>query len=314
MLKSILVPLDATPAGEVALPYAEALARRLGATLRLLHVVRDPQQVGGREASIMSMGVEVSSRGLRVESDVRCGDSPATWILAEAELREAGLIVMATHARIGPDRWLHGSVAESVVGRTAVPVLLVRAGLPRCEARFATSNPAFVVPLDGSELAEAALPLAEQLAIGTGGRLVLTGVVPSLSAPELFAQLGAVGVTATADFATSERATQSYLQRIAASLRLNELDAQVEVQLGQPASEIVTTAGRSAAAAIVMATHGRTGLPRTVLGSVAGEVVRHSPTAVIVVRPVELRGAEQALATAIGATMPPVLTQAQPVT
>jgi hypothetical protein len=45
-----------------------------------------------------------------------------------------------------------------------------------------------------------------------------------------------------------------------------------------------------------------------------GELVRHGPTAVIVVRPVELRGAEQALSTAVEATMPPVLTQAQPMT
>jgi nucleotide-binding universal stress UspA family protein len=92
---------------------------------------------------------------------------------------------------------------------------------------------------------------------------------------------------------------------------MNGLTADVEVRLGHPASEIVTAAGRTAAA-IVMATHGRTGLPRTVLGSVAGEVVRHSPTAVIVVRPAKLRGAEQAVPTR--ATVHPFLAEASAIT
>jgi nucleotide-binding universal stress UspA family protein len=311
MLKNILVPLDATQAGEAALPYAEALAGRIDATLRLIHVVRDRRQVGPRADYMTSTAVQVSSHGLRIESEVQCADSPAASILADAAVHSAELIVMATHARIGPDRWLHGSVAETVVSRASVPVLLVRADAPRWEARLAAADPTFVVPLDGSELAEAAVPLAEQLALSTGGRLVLTSVVPTPSATDLVAQQGAVAITVPDDFAASEHEMQIYLERIAADLRMKELTADVEVRWGQPASEIVTAAGRSAAA-IVMATHGRTGLPRTVLGSVAGEVVRHSPTAVIVVRPAKLRGAEQAVPTRV--TVPPFLAEASPVT
>jgi nucleotide-binding universal stress UspA family protein len=311
MLKNILVPLDATQAGEAALPYAEALARRIDATLRLIHVVRDRRQIGHRVDYMTSTAAHPFSRGLRTESDVQCADSPAVSILADAAVHGAELIVMATHARIGLDRWLHGSVAETVVSRASVPVLLVRADAPRWEARFAASDPTFVVPLDGSELAEAAVPLAEQLALNTGGRLVLTSVVPTPSATDLCTPQGAVAITMPDDFAAFEHETQIYLQRIAADVRMNKLTADVDVRLGQPASEIVTVAGRSAAA-IVMATHGRTGLPRTVLGSVAGEVVRHSPTAVIVVRPAKLRAAEQAVPTR--ATVHPFLAQASAIT
>jgi nucleotide-binding universal stress UspA family protein len=136
--------------------------------------------------------------------------------------------------------------------------------------------------------------------------------VPKLSATEVLAQLGTLGTTPPDDFAASKQEIETYLQRIAATIRINKLNAEVEVQVGQPASEIVLAAGRFTAAAIVMATHGRTGLPRTVLGSVAGEVVRHSPTAVIVVRPAELRGAEQAVPARVMA--PPLFTEAMPST
>src|SRR5207247_1002867 len=80
--------------------------------------------------------------------------------------------------REGPDRWFHGSVAEAVVHGSTVPVMLVRADQTPNPEALEWDEPALIVPLDGSQLAENALPFAAQLAQHIGARIMLVGVVP----------------------------------------------------------------------------------------------------------------------------------------
>src|SRR5262249_45989522 len=94
-----------------------------------------------------------------------CG-AAAKCIVAEAEERHADLIVMTTHA-------LTGSVAESVVGRSSVPVLVERAGLPIRREALLVDQPRLLVTLDGSRFAEAALTAAAGFAADLGARLTL---------------------------------------------------------------------------------------------------------------------------------------------
>jgi hypothetical protein len=95
-----------------------------------------------------------------VQTGVPFGGAPATWITERSACAHADLIAMATLDRSGPNRWLHGSVAEAVVSHAGVPVLLIRAAeaLHPIEC-FGMQRPELVVPLDGLSLAEAALPL-----------------------------------------------------------------------------------------------------------------------------------------------------------
>jgi nucleotide-binding universal stress UspA family protein len=212
----------------------------------------------------------------------------------EIELRHADLVVMATHDRIGPDRWVHGSVAEAVVGRASVPVLLVGPSHTTELAELLSSaRPVLVVPLDGSELAEAALPLASEFAATFGGHIVLVDVVPRPG--DLVAAQGGVMTYVGDDYGDLQAEAQNYLNGMASRLTADGLSVAVSVRSGIPAQQIAATASEHGAAAVIMASHGRTGLVRSMLGSVAGQTLHHSPCPVLLIRPATLRPVEEPL-------------------
>jgi len=321
MFKNILVPLDGSFVGETALPYARALARRTGASLTLVRAAHLPMGAGDRGAEyqrviadseeyLRAQAEDLEAGGFAVQTGVPFGGSPATWITEEVDMRHADLIVMATHDRSGPNRWLHGSVAESVVSHADVPVLLVRATEGEIPIeRLGTPRPEFIVPLDGSPLAEAALPLARGLAKALGGHLVLVGVIPAPG--QLIAeQGGAIGTYVGSNHARLEGDAREYLEAILRGLIAVGLSVEAAVRQGKPATQIGEVARERGAAAVVMATHGRTGLVRAVLGSVAGEVVHLGTSPVILVRPPELRpdAAPSVDSAASAATSSPVVT------
>ncbi len=145
MDKKLLVPLDRSFGTEAALKVAADLARANGSVIRLLHIAPRPRAVvaDGRviayadqeserlqyEAEVYLRKIAQGLAGFAVEYAVRFGD-PAEEIVAEAREAGADLIAMATHGRTGLARLLLGSVAEAVLRRSEVPLLLVRPGLP----------------------------------------------------------------------------------------------------------------------------------------------------------------------------------------
>jgi len=295
MLKNILVPLDGTPMSEAALAYAKVLAAKTGGSLTLMRAVhavssadagsKQGRAIAEAEEYLAEFASELTERGFTVTTGVPYGSAPAAWIVDEVGLRAADLIVMATHDRAGTDRLLHGSVAEEVVHRSPVPVMLIRAaeGLRPAEG-FHREQPAIVVPLDGSPLAESALSAAVALASAIGGRFVLVGVVPAAS--ELIAGEGGAIVAYTGEeHARLEGDAEAYLRSSGERVAADGMSVTSLVRSGKPAAEIADIAYTQSAAAIVMATHGRTGLVRTMRGSVAGEVVHRSTCPVVLVSP-----------------------------
>jgi len=290
--RKLLVPLDGSPTSEAALPFAEGLAHRTGATIALIRAVHTQSMplIAEAEEYLARFAERLANRALAVETGVAFG-SAVEWIVEEIALRKADLVVMATHDRTGPDRWLRGSVAEAVVSRAPVPVLIVRAaqGMRPAE-RFERRQPTLVVALDGSDAAEAALPTAAQLAAELRAKLVLVSVLPK---PGQLVYAEGIGVPhSQEDSERSQREAQAYLESVASQVGA-DLVLSATLRLGDPATEIVATAELHEAAAVVMATHGRTGVMRTLLGSVAGQVVHTGRLPVVLVRPAKLRGAEQ---------------------
>jgi nucleotide-binding universal stress UspA family protein len=137
MYKHILVPLDESDLAESALQHAEALARCLGAKLTLIAIM----PLGDESEGINSAALEarrtdlrtyLDSRCARLEEGMSCHASVREGDVAEeiahyAEGHEVDLIVMATSGKQGLARWVHGSVADNVLARAPVPVLIVRA-------------------------------------------------------------------------------------------------------------------------------------------------------------------------------------------
>ena len=289
MYERLLVPLDGSPAAESALPHAALLAYTVGAarvtlfmaveggTTDVLHIAEGYLRDQGRRlqeawhqrahpspevkpvAVCKAEGPEVHSIAARSREG-----QVASAILRFAEDNSVDLIVMATHGASGVDRWLMGSVAEKVLRGADVPVYLARVNAAGVAAPPALRR--LLVPLDGSKLAERALPHAEHLARCAGAEVTL-----------LFVQRPEEGRGADGS------AMPSYLDAVAAGLRGAGVRAQVRVREGHPAQEIAQEADEGAADLVVMSSHGRGGLARWVFGSVADQVLRTSPTPVLLV-------------------------------
>jgi nucleotide-binding universal stress UspA family protein len=148
---------------------------------------------------------------------------------------------------------------------------------------FDWRKPVLVVPLDGSSEAEAALPVARRFAQALDGRVILASVIAD---PTLFVDgysLAESSMSSNPD--ADEAALREYLEKMAEVFTNSGIPNAICVRNGDPAAEIAQLAQQQNAAAILMSTHGRTGLVRAVLGSVAGKVVHVSTSPVILVRP-----------------------------
>lgn len=294
MYRTILVPLDGSAFGERALPLAATLAWRLGADLVLMRAASaavfpgvdataaQVQAVDETRAYLANLKAEWSGQGARVDIALPYGD-PASEILQEIETRHVDMVVMSTHGRSGLGRWIYGSVGEKVLATSPVPVILVRptGHLPQLDSDLA--HPTILVPLDGSTLAETALPHAVYLAQRLGGKLLLLRVVER--AAPAFAYPGTV-IPPLPDVSANPEA-ELYLSVLAQRLGATGVTVQTAVREGWAADVIAYGSGEWHPTMIVMATHGRTGAARLLLGSVAVEVVRRSPLPVMLVRPCE---------------------------
>lgn len=304
MMKTILVPLDGSPLAERALPYATALARAVGGRLILARAAHEAVLAGTdrtgaqvaviREAEGYLAGVAegLTSAGLHVDAAVTYGGA-VEGILLEADARRPDLIVMATHGRGGLGRWVYGSVAEAVLARAPVPVLLVRAWEPAAEGPFGAGT-RLLVPLDGSAFAEAALPVAMTLAGLLGGEVTL---LHAISPFEQSLLSEAEAWSYPEQIAEREAGAREYLGEVAERFGLDGRGVQADIRVGTAPDVIAAAAHERGAGLVVIATHGRTGLGRLLLGSTADATLRRGATPLLLVRPPALTTLAEGAAT-----------------
>lgn len=290
MQSTILVPLDGSPLAEHALPYAEHLAKVTSARLILCRALSatklQPTEIVGAvdeaHAYMQVVADQLTSRGRMVDTTIPWGE-PADEILDQVRSVRADLVVMATHGRSGLGRWLYGSVADEVLRRASVPILLVPPGSD--EPWSVDRAPRMLVPLDGSQLSEAVLGPARACATQLGAEIVLVQVIPFKPYSSFGDSSGYVfAFDPEADLAEAER----YLSEVADRLRSTAKQVRVRAQLGEPSVTIAQIAADEKANLIMMATHGRSGLARLVLGSVATGTLRRTNIPLLLVRPASL--------------------------
>jgi nucleotide-binding universal stress UspA family protein len=311
MYRTILVPLDGSSFGERALPMATALARTTGARLVLVRAAwatvtpgmdpTEPQVRAVEECRTYLAGVAqwLADAGFDADIAVPYGQ-PADGILLEIELRHADLVVMGTHGRSGLGRWIYGSVAEAVLAHSPIPIVFVRPTGRLDALPPVLDHPHLLVPLDGSPFAEAALPHATALARVFDGSLHLMRVItPPPSVPTLLVVSAPQPLAAQPvmqEAVQDEQAqAENYLAAISSRLAQEGLRVQTVARFGLPAEAILEEARALGAGLIIMATHGRTGLGRLLLGSVALEVLQRDVVPLLLVRPKDLPrpGSEQ---------------------
>ena len=310
-MNTILVPLDGSALAEQILPYVRALAPLLNVQIHLLEVVPEPAHelvssgglvllYGGdalerdqsrqrweleeafarAETYIGAQTSRLEDADLVVHSNI-VGGQPAQVIVDLARETHTKLVAMATHGRGGLQRWALGSVADRVAQASAVPVLLVRATPHPTPVDFGLKH--ILVPLDGSELARQALPLACELAQAARAKITLIQAIsPKIEGyPSLLTQpLPGYGVILNA----LRVAAQQELEQVAGQIRQPDVAVEIAVVTGHAAEIIVDEAAKRAASMIVMATHGYGGLRRWALGSVADQVLHASNLPLMLVR------------------------------
>jgi nucleotide-binding universal stress UspA family protein len=322
MLTHILVPLDGSRLAAQAVPYATALAHAFDARITLLAVIEpaphrgpmphpdateiDARRIATSMAYLESMAAAIRAPDRTVIAAVRHGN-PAPAIIAHAEAAGCDLIAMVSHGRTGLNRPRMGSVAQHVARHAGVPTLVVRAtGETRPSADGVTIT-SVTVTLDGSALAEEALPLGTAIARRLAVPLTLLRVIPTHMQFVTTGWEGAYSDPATEETeGEAERDTAAYLDAIAAREPGSEIDIRTRWQRS-PANEadedLVACLARDPTGLAVVASHGRGGVLRWVLGSTAEYLVERGPCPILIVRAGHVQGAETDVARSEGGTI-----------
>lgn len=296
MYERILVPLDGSEVAEVALPYAEQLAGRLGSQIILMSVSRSTEEQDQQVLrSYLQKTVEATrekaarylekpaGEAITIEPMILVGD-PAEGIVDYADRGDIGLIVMATHGRSGIRRWALGSIAEKVLRATKQPVVLIRAKGARPDVREKGVLSKALVPMDGSKEGETVIPYIENLASKLGAEITLLQVVAIAYHVYISGDAPAQVPYTLEEMEPLKAGAASYLEKMASSLKERGVAVKCEVRVGAAGQEITSLAEEINADVVAMSTHGRSGVGRWVFGSVAERVVRSGSTPVLLVR------------------------------
>lgn len=285
MYKEILVPLDGSGFAEAALPLALALSKKTKAGMHLVTVVEPLPAFAYEEWESAAKDwseeyIENVAERVREETDaevttaMHCGHV-VELLMGEVSERKADVVVMATHGRGALSRAWLGSVADGFMRRAEVPVVFVRPEEGEPPATVAAADlETILVPLDGSELSESALAYATELGELFGSAYHLTRVVAypvDIASPYLptTVQLNQEILT------EAKKAAAEYLEAHADRMRRRGLRVTTSVAVdAQAGNGILLEADAVGCDLIAMATHGRKGVGRLVMGSAADKVLR----------------------------------------
>ena len=284
MFREILVPLDGSKLSEASHEAAAALAEHFESSVVLLHVIEQnpPAEVHherhlrtAQEARVYleRLAAAAFRPGMRVEAHVH--EDPASDVAraivehASAEFR-ADLIVTCTHGRGGIRDLLFGSIAQQIVARGEVPLLLIKPG----RAGFRVSR--ILVPLDPDSRHEGSLEPAAVLARAFDASLELLSVVPTVAtlAGEEAAASSLMPTAAQAILGLREEQAADHLLEHVETLRARGLGATSSIARGDPAAQILLAADRGGADMIILSTHRRMGLEAFWSKSVAPRVAK----------------------------------------
>lgn len=293
---TLMVPLDGSPLSEAAIPMAAALARHGRVTIHLVSVPppapwaprmpADVTEALERDASeqarqyLASKAAEMGTCfGLEATPVVLDG-APAEALAHYARSHEIGLIVMTTHGRSGLGRLWLGSVADRLLRRATTPILLLRSKHQpqHTELRHV------LVALDGSPASETVLERALALVSLYPEACCSLAQIIEPPSPQ-FTELVAYPEFLDPELVSRQQASaKKDLERLSGSARKLGMSVTthtpVSLTVGSAVLELAHELGCDL---IAIGTHGRRGLERALLGSVADKVIRGATQAVLVV-------------------------------
>jgi nucleotide-binding universal stress UspA family protein len=289
MLEKILIPLDGSKLSEASLGHGVELAQAFGSELHLLGVCEGPDEKHQRLMQVyLEKNAEVlrgsaSRKPLNVKAVVLCGE-PAGRIIDYAARERMSLLITVTHGHNGIMPWTMGSTANKIVHGAQVPVLLLRAAEVKKRGPQKSIFAKMLLPLDGSEAGQTALPLVLEMAARLKGEVTLLSVVESGQ------QVHTIGGLDFIRF--PEQQVQKMKQDLAAYLegavqRFHDrgVEARGVLKSGHAAEEILKSAKTAAVRLVAMSSHGKSGLREWVFGSVSNKVLHAGKTHLLLVKP-----------------------------
>lgn len=296
MYSRMLIPLDGSEVAEQVLPYARFLAKALTIPVELLEVVDrealsilvNPEQARYIDTLLRERieagrsyldAIARSFQGTQLKCFVEKGNAEDV-VIERAATHKDTLIVMATHGRSAIERWLLGSVADKVLHGSNNHLFLIRA---KDQGKIVgeTVLKRVIVPLDGSSLAEKVLPYVVEVAKKMSLEVIFMRAyaLPPPIAPDEY------GTYTDKLIGQIEAESRNYLEEKTNEVKGMGLEnVSSVVNMGYGAGEIITLARNTPDNFIAMCTHGRSGIKRWALGSVAERVVRHSGDPVLLIR------------------------------
>ncbi len=294
--KRVLVPYDGSPPAALALEYALRLGRQ-GAALTVLTAVNQVPVIAQSSTSVTAFdptplldALDEQGRDLLAAAQQKCRDAilepsielshepPVPAILDAIREHSCDLVVMGTHARQGLQHMFIGSTTEGVLRLSEVPVLTVRE-----ETRADSERPFHraLIAVDDSDPADAAVRLALEFATAFGTELVLCNVIDTR---DLYAKAATYGYDPEPLLDELRAHARSIAENCAKHAGSSTTPHDVTLVEGEPAAAIAQAASDQRADLILIGSHGRRGLRRLFLGSVAEHVVRVAHVPVLVVR------------------------------
>ncbi len=299
MYKTIMAPTDCSGFDREAIRVALRLAERSEAKVRLVRVLSNNAFIG-----MGADGMVAPAEGFRQEHDTALAElyslAAECRTITDAEVsvaleqgpvpdslagyanrHDVDLIVISTHGRSGFSRLSLGSVTDSLIRHTAIPVLVVKPPASYLNPQVRETFRRIIVPLDGSALAEQILPRVASLATIEDAELTLLFVLK----PHSYSQQQ-IPDPHLPWWDRDIAAAQAYLFRIAARLRRSGFAVATDIVIGENVAEEITGfAARERADLVAIATHGRGGLSRMLRGSVTDAVTRSARTSTLVFHP-----------------------------
>lgn len=290
MFKQILVPLDGSNLAELALPYTEELASAFNSEVTLLFVCDTPhcqqryehQVYVEKTAELVREHIEGERPKTSVKPVMLEGHA-ALEIVSYVTKNDMSLIIMATHGRSGIMSWAMGSIADKVVDRVSIPILLIRANVPAPEAGQEELFKRILLPLDGSEAGEATLPYIKELTEKLHSEVILFQVIASGKHVHTVGGLDYVRFTEE-QVASRKESAKEYLEGASQRFAGTKATIRTELKSGNAAQEIINFADEINASLVAVSTHGRSGIERWAFGSITHRVLHHGNIPLLLVR------------------------------
>jgi nucleotide-binding universal stress UspA family protein len=302
MARAVLVPVDASSFAEHALPHGLAIARRTGAVLHvaLVDVPADRYAPAyaltgtGQDGLVEDrhhgatyldeLADRLRETGVRIRPVLLRG-RPADELARYADAEQIELVVMTTHGRGGFQRAWLGSTTDRMVRQCGAPILVVRqAGEPVAGPESDGLFRRVVAALDGSPVSENALLAALDLCVAADASVTLAHVL-CWGAPPEAGYVPQASQHTREDVARADARIREHLEAVARHPALAGRSVEIRVVADYEAgAAILDLAAAADADLVVLGTHGRGGLGRLILGSVADKVVRGTTRPVFVLR------------------------------